>query len=402
MKVMGLKKMSMLIGIIFIVGVHGYYLVNVYSKNQVIIDHQVNEIKAQTEYLAKLETGLKQLPESKGTLEGLKAQLEAMKSTIPNVISDASLLAGLYNSFDASKFYDVQVIEESSLAAEDEVIPIVQKDYAVSFTSYYHEVKTFIENLNAAYQIIHINSIQIDNQLQLTENQEALEKLKNFFGEDLSEVVTIQLRFSVYVREDVSEEQEAYVPSLTIINSNNKPFDSVSFANRLEEEVQGEKNVTLPFTINADRGGEYEEIQYLNSTFELYIEDILTSGDTYKLVGPGKEKQYLGLVTQSNAYITITIDDAGYAFSMKDENGNVKQITCEEAVQRPVLYINSSMQQVQNAMPHVHIYIYNYGDDEIKVGLKGSLLSHIHIYDHSDQEVQVGETKGNVKLMAYE
>lgn len=402
MKLIEVKKVGVCIGLAFIVGLQGYYFVKVYGKAQDTIHYQVDEIKEQTKYVARLEEGLKRLPETKNALESIKAQQEAVKSTMPNATSDASLLADLYNIFDADKFYDVQVVEVGSQSIADELIPIIQKDYTVSFSSYYREVKDFIENLNTAYQIIHINNVQIDNALQMTENEELLNILQNFFGRDLSEVVTVQLDFSTYIRRETTEVDEEYAPGLNIINNNSKPFDGVGFANHLANKVQEEKAVISSVALSTDGEKEYEEIQCLNSIFELYVEDILTSGDTYKLVGPGKERRYLGLVTQSNAYITITIDEAGYTFSMEDENGNVKQVTGEGVVVQPVLYINSSMQHVQKAMPHVHVYIYNYGKDEIQVSLKGSLLSHIHIYDEFDEEVRMGETKGNVKLIAYE
>ena len=398
MKFIGGKKISSMILLVFILGAQGYYLVNIYSKDQAKINNQVNEIQETTAYIVRLEEGLKQLPETKKELETIRSKQEAVKSTMPNMASTAKLLGEIYSIFDTNKFYDVQVVEVSSVPIKDEMIPIIQKDYNVSFTSYYGEVKDFIENINGAYQIIHMNNIQIDNQLQLTENEEMLETLQGFFGEDLSEVVSVQLNFSIYVRAEMEEEQEEYAVSFNSINNNAKPFDGVGFANRLAGKGQAEEVVMSSSVLSADRVEEYEEIPYLNSVFELYVEDILTSGDTYKLMGTGKEKQYLGLVTQSNVYITITINEAGYEFSMEDENGNVKQITCAEIMQQPVLYIHSSMRQVQNAMPHVHIYVYNYGKDEIQVDLEGSLLSHIHIYDKFDEEVQAGETKGNVKL----
>lgn len=396
MKSVNMSDILYIIVVVLVVGVQGYYLVNYYSMDQMTISSNADEIASRTTRITQLEERLKMLPETEKELELVTAQQEAMLNTIPSGNSAVKQMVALRKYANVNTFYDTQLTEADSEVSEDEVATIIKKNYTMKFTSFYNEAKKFIESLNSAYQIANINSINISNEIQNTEDGDKLAALQVHFGQDLSQVVTTDLSFSVYVRK-AEPEEEVYQPSYNMVDNSVAPFESLT---KGTEKKAGEavSKTAAPVLEESKPVQTTSQTNYSGSVFELYVEDILTSGDTYKLVGPGEEKTYLGLVSQSNVYITLTINDESYELSIEDENGNIKQTSYAMAVQKPLLYIESSMRQIQTVMPNVHVYVYNYGSDEMEVKLNGSLTQNVHIYDKFDEELSVGETKGNVKL----
>ncbi len=395
-KLRKIKDIFYMISVVLIIGVQGYYLITIHGKTQSKIKETVSEIETIMGRIANLEAGLKRMPEIEKMLVLVNAQKNAIGDTMPTAQGTINQMRIFNNALSGGQFYDVKVIETGSAASEDEMATMIQKDYEVSFTSSYKNTKKILESLHSAYKLININSMEIDSSIQFTENEEQLKHLYSYFGEELAEVVTTKLDFSIYEREkgeDLHQNQEVYTPNFSLVNSNSTPFDGLG----LVERLQGEKNIeedksyketpTSKQEINAD------------SIFQLEIQDILTSGDTYQLMGPDDEENYLGLVAQSSVYIRITLHENGYEFSIEDENGNIKQGTYEQKIKSPILYISSHMRQVQQAMPNVHVYIYNYGEDEMQVKLKGDLTKQIHLYDKFGEELLQGEAAGNVRFV---
>ena len=135
------------------------------------------------------------------------------------------------------------------------------------------------------------------------------------------------------------------------------------------------------------------------SKFSLQISDILTSGDTYMLSGPGTgDEHYIGLSSQQNTKISIVVYEDQYELTIEDEAGNVKQTHMSTSIANPYLRIVSSMRPLEEVMPNVHVYVYNYTDTIMNVTLEGTMTDNIHIFNEFDKIVSKGQTKGNISL----
>lgn len=399
MKSINMSDILCIIVFILIIGIQGYYLMNYYSADQTTISSNTDEINSRTTRITQLEERLKMLPETEKELELVTSQQEAMLNTIPTANSAVKQMVTLKRFADVNNFYDAKIVEAGSTESQDEIATVIKKDYTVSFTSTYNEARKFIESINTAYQIANINSVNISNDIQTTQDAKVVKALHQRFGNDLSQVVTTQLSFSVYVRKD-EETGEVYQPGYNMVTGSETPFANKAKDQKSKDAGEAVTKTAAP-AVQEDTPAAtpaVESADYSGSVFELYVEDVLTSGDTYKLVGPGESKPYLGLVSQSNTYITITINDDGYELSIEDENGNVKQTSYSMDMKKPLIYIESSMRQIQTVMPNVHVYVYNYASDEAQVKLNGSMTKNIHVYDKFDEELSAGQTKGNVKL----
>lgn len=399
MKSINMSDILCIIVFILIIGIQGYYLVNYYSADQTTISSNADEINSRTTRIAQLEERLKMLPETEKELELVTSQQEAMLNTIPTANSAVKQMVTLKRFADVNNFYDGKLVEVGSTESQDEIATVIKKDYTISFTSTYDDARKFIESINTAYQIANINSVNVSNDIQNTEDAKVVKALQERFGKDLSQVVTTQLSFSVYVRKD-EETGEVYQPGYNMVTGSEAPFASRAKDQKSKDAGEAVTKTAAPVAqeVTPTTTPAEESANYSGSVFELYVEDVLTSGDTYKLVGPGESKTYLGLVSQSNTYITITINDDGYELSIEDENGNVKQTSYSMDMKNPLVYIESSMRQIQTVMPNVHVYVYNYASDEAQVKLNGSMTKNIHVYDKFDEELSAGQTKGNVKL----
>lgn len=141
------------------------------------------------------------------------------------------------------------------------------------------------------------------------------------------------------------------------------------------------------------------ELPESDSQFLISIGDILSSGDTYKLSGPGEDDtRYVGIISDTNATMTLSVYDDHYELSVEDEKDQVEQTTIYIPIKTPTLRIISTMREVQTVMPNVHINVYNYSSDNMKISIEGTLLDNIHIFNEKGQEVAKGQTKGKISL----
>ena len=198
--------------------------------------------------------------------------------------------------------------------------------------------------------------------------------------------------FDVYYRSDNAIIDEFYQPDAST------KISTSPFRNDVVEVDTEEGEVTVP-SENASTSDDDLTDYMASSDFLLNIGDALSSGDVYKLSGPGATADsYIGLSTTSNVDITVTINKDSYELDITDSEGHTKHTRVDYSITNPTFRIISGMHQLETVMPNVHVYIQNNIGSTAKVWLTGSLLENIHIYNGDNQEVQKGQTKGNVSL----
>lgn len=408
-----MKNIVFLIVVVAIIGLQGIYIATIYKSDREKIAAKQAEVVQTTQQLQELEERLKNAENTKKELATLEAQKTAMYNTVPSVSVHQKEKLDIIRYLQLNDFYNVKFTEiensGSQVATQDEGTMISQHDYEITFETTYSKLETFIDNLNKAYQVVNINDFSFDNSIQegLDKDEEKLLIYTSLFGEDhLNELVTATVQFSLYSRPDDNEEVEIYIPSQDVRSNVNQPF-----AKRQQiETASNSGTINTAASTNSDITGSSEQLQpqsteqtqpsSIAGTFIVNVGDILTSGDTYSISGPGGTAQsYVGLVSDKDVVLTINVKEDGYELTVEDaETGDVKQTQVATLISSPVLNINSSMRQLQDVMPNVRIYVKNYTDELMTVNLKGSLLDNISIYNEFDELVTKGETKGNIKL----
>ena len=346
----------------------GIYIVKYHLKDLQTLKDNEEQILRYEGKIQALKSQLPKLSQIEEKTKIMNGQSKVVADRIPNVSSATEEMMKLQQYLENHEFYRIKLVEMGHSLLEENM---TQRDYMISFVSPYEDVKALVENLNNAYQLINIHELEIDNEVQLQEDE--VEILKNYFGEDLSDIVTTSLMFSIYVKENKKE--GLYEVQIPTINPTSSPFNAYEKLEAFMAQKQG------------------------YTPFELVISDVLTSGDTYQLVGPGDTKHYLGLTSGEETEITIKIKDTGYAFEIKDCLGEVQEATYTYEVLAPYLTITSTMRQIHEVMPEVDIVLCNESSQDLTVEVSGSLLNQIHIYNAMHEEILQGETKGNIKWL---
>lgn len=362
------------------------YLLTVYKDDKTVIANSKQEINSIERRITQLEERVKMLPETQKELELVTAKKMAMLNTIPTFVASGKEGSDLFRYMGLKDFMDqgIKIVDDEADTSMDDLI--LKSKYELTFVGRYKDVRDFVDSLNASYQIINVQEFVLDNAIQEKEGEEAL-PYKNHFGVDFDQIVTATLKLTMYTRINENKVDEIYQPGF---DGRIAVEDNFKRAKKSGQEVspsvgQSEPNVEPQ---QSDR-------VTASDVFVLNVGDIFTSGDTYKLRGPGTGG-YVGLISQVNTHVSIVIRDDGYEMSIEDENGNVKQTSVDMPITNPGLNIISSMRPLDQVMPNVHVYVYNYTQNVMEVKLSGSLVDNIHVFNESDQQVRVGQTKGNI------
>ncbi len=370
------------------------YFVKVYSQDKMEIQSVASELESTERYLKQLQERVAMLPETKKELELMTAQKTAMLNTIPLFESDSRQDSEFMRYIRLKDVIDISCNQvESAEQVVDESIHV--SNYELSFVGRYKDVRDFVDTLNASYQIINVSELTVDNAIQdeaREKNSEEgkLNKLKQHFGADLPQVVDATIKFKIYSRVNGEDLDEIYTPSyLMQVNSENI-FERVDKDALMEDEE--EVSPSLGETDNKP-----QEDNNTTGKFTLNIGDMFTSGDTYKLGGPG-DGGYVGLISQVNTEIKLTVSTTGYQMQMTDANGQTKETKVNMPLGTTKLDIISTMRQLDDVMPSIHIYVYNYTPNIMNIKISGSMLDNIHIFNEEDNKVNVGQTKGNIRV----
>ena len=364
------------------------YLLTVYKDDKTVIANNKAEIDSIERRIAQLEERVKMLPETQKELELVTAKKKAMLNTIPTFVAIGKQDSDLFRYMTLKDFVEpgVKAIDDEADTSVDDLI--LKSKYELTFVGRYKDVRDFVDSLNASYQIINMQAFAIDNAIQEKEGIDAL-PYKNHFGEDFDQLVTATLKLTMYTRVDENKADEIYQPD----------FDGrITVENNFKRAKKSGQEVSP--SVSQDEPIETQQPERVTATdiFTLNVGDILTSGDTYKLDGPGQGGGYVGLISQANTHISLVIRDDGYEMSIEDEEGNVKQTSVTTTITNPGLNIISTMRPTDVVMPNVHVYVYNYTSQVMEVKMSGTLLDNIHVFNELDQQVRVGQAKGNIRV----
>ena len=377
---------AVIVALVFVAQVA--YLLTVYKDDKTVIANNKAEIDSIERRIAQLEERVKMLPETQKELELVTAKKMAMLNTIPTFIANSKQSSDLFRYMGLKNFMKqgVKVIDDEADTSVDDLI--LKSKYELSFVGRYKDVRDFVDSLNASYQIINVQAFALDNAIQEKEGIDAL-PYKNHFGEDFDQLVTATLKLTMYTRVDENKADEIYQPD----------FDGrITVENNFKRVKKSGQEVSP--SVSQDEPIETQQPERVTATdiFTLNVGDILTSGDTYKLDGPGQGGGYVGLISQANTHISLVIRDDGYEMSIEDEEGNVKQTSVTTTITNPGLNIISTMRPTDVVMPNVHVYVYNYTSQVMEVKMSGTLLDNIHVFNELDQQVRVGQAKGNIRV----
>ncbi len=383
-----IKNVIFAIIVLVVVGAQIGYLLTVFKDDKDKITKGKTEIISIERRIAQLEERVRMLPETQKELELVTAKKMAMLNTIPIFTATSKETMDFFRYMGLKDFMKISIKmekEEEGTRTKDDMI--IQNTYELGFVGRYRDIRDFVDSLNASYQIINVKEFTIDNAIQDTKGKEVL-PYKEHYGEDFTQLVEAKIRLTMYTRVNEEKVDEIYQPNfdLTVKNQNN--FKRVI---KSEDEVSPSVSQNEPIEIQ-----EPNRVTAAN-IFNLGVGDIFTSGDTYKLSGPG-EGGYVGLISQANTHISIVVREDGYEMSIEDENGNVKQTSVDMPITNPGLNIISTMRSLEEVMPNVHVYVYNYTSQIMEVKVSGSMLDNIHVFNESDQQVRVGQTKGNIRV----
>lgn len=367
------------------------YLFTVYKEDKAYIAANKSEIRFIEKRIEQLDTRVGKLPETRKELEIVTAQKMAIFNTIPTFVAGSKEGIELFRYMKINDFKNTSfkgLIEENKASSEDEII--LNRSYALTFVGRYEDVQSFIDNLNRSYQIINIESLELSNEVQDLTNEKNL-PLYDYFGEDFNKIVEATLKLTMYTRQSKLEDEEIYQPDLDMRTNLEDIF---TFSQK--EEIQ------VSPSVSQEENTSYEKVpakEVAKELFTLNVGDILTSGDTYKFGGPGENGGgYVGLITEASVNITLVVKDNGYEMTIQDINGVKDEVTIQTAIIEPEMNIISTMREIYDVMPNVHVYIDNKTSQVMKINVSGHLTDYIYVFNESGQQVSKGQTKGNIKL----
>lgn len=370
-----------------------YYLFTSYKQDKETIAANRQEIASVQQDIDQLEERLVMHEESKKELARLEMQKTALLDTIPSQTQNSKFMSNMMNNLSLMDYMNLRVVDNGVETIENEIGKINKRTYEIMFTSTYTTSKKLIEHIAGMYQAANISQYNFNAGIQETAAEDMAEYY-TLFGDDFYEIGETTFKLTVFYRVDGSISDEVYQPGVSG-RASTEPFKN----NKLEV---AETSTSIPTDISEIPPIDVAPITELpesDSQFLISIGDILSSGDTYKLSGPGEDDtRYVGIISDTNATMTLSVYDDHYELSVEDEKDQVEQTTIYIPIKTPTLRIISTMREVQTVMPNVHINVYNYSSDNMKISIEGTLLDNIHIFNEKGQEVAKGQTKGKISL----
>lgn len=364
-----------------------YYLLTFYKEDKQIIEANREEIESVQISIQQLEERLAKHEESKKELEQIMIEKVALEDKIPNQDANSKFTSEFKDYLKTFKSAQVNLTSSGKEVITSEIGNINKAQYNLTFVSSYRDSAKFIAHLREMYQTCNILSYTFDTEIQQSRDP----ALANYFQDEFDSCGMTTIDFEIYYRADDTPKDEIY-QSEYVAKVNTKPFK-----NEKAETGNQSGNTYNPPSINQGNQGGYQDVK--PADFILNVGDILTSGDVYKLSGPGNvEGDYVGLNSKASVDISVTLYENSYSLKIKDKNGNVQESTVDYPIGSPSFRIISSMRPLEEVMPSVHVYIYNYSPAMMKVSLSGTMLENIHVYNEDEQEVTQGQTKGNISL----
>lgn len=370
-----------------------YYLFTSYKQDKENIAANRQEMAAVQKNIDQLEERLAMHEESKQELVRLEMQRTALLDTIPSQMQNSKFISNMMNYLSLMDYTELKVVDNGVENIENEIGKINKRTYEITFTSTYTTSKKLIEHIAGMYQAANVSQYNFNAGIQETAGED-MAKYNTLFGDEYYEMGETTFTLTVFYRADGTISDEVYQPGVSG-RASTEPFknDKLEIAETsvsIPAEIPGNQSVDVATT---------PELPESDSQFLISIGDILSSGDTYKLSGPGEDDaRYVGIISDTNAIMTLSVYDDHYELSLKDEKNQEKQTTIYIPIKLPTLRIISTMREVHAVMPNIHIDVYNYSSDIMRISIEGTLLDNIHIYNEKGQEVTKGQTKGKISL----
>lgn len=376
------SKLLILIVIIAIIGGGSYYFTSILPpqlENIQILEDE-NEVKRQE--LQFLEQKLLELPQMKQELNEMLMETQALKNRIPHHQVSATIMMEIVRYMDAYNFKDTHVIIGESTKQGDEESIYKTIPMTIQYTASYDDAVKLLEEIKRSYHMVIVDYFSVDNSIQ-EENE------KDGNGTVAGDFVKAEILLSLHYID--GEEKEEYPNFMEF----SKTSENIFLRPDLEEAKQANQ------AANQERDMARSNERAKDATrFEMYLTDIFRSGDNYSFSGysPGKDPVYLGLTSEKDTKIILTVRGNGYTCLIEDSAGKKSEKQMEVNVTDPSLHITSQIQKVAEDMPNVKIQIRNYTPHVINVNLRGSLLENILIYNEDNKIVPSGRQVGKVAL----
>lgn len=370
--------------------IQGIYFITFYKQDKIYITTQKNQLYFIEERIQQLNEYANNLGDTQKQLEALTLQNRALSNVIPTSISGFREANELLRYMYANHFMNIrfEVITEKD-AIESKNTLISSHTYELMFVGRYEEVRDLIEHLNQSYQMLHIQSLELSNEIQSLDD-ESHAYLYEYYGEDFYKIVQATLKLTLYTRQDEAGNQEIYQPDIDLRANTEGVF---MLNNQEELSMSGVTNK------DDDATSYHPQVQEEGDLFILNIADILTSGDTYKFSGPGETQGgYVGLITQEDVKIQLTIKEKEYEMSIEDALGKADKVTVQTELIHPKMHIISTMRSIYNPMPNISIFIDNRTKQVMQISMEGNLIEKIKVFNESGYQLVRGETKGMIKL----
>lgn len=385
---------NILFVIVFVMVVLGqvYYLFTYYKKDKEQIAFNKSEIASVEISIERLEARLARFEDTKKELEEAKREQKALASQLPHQDVKTNLLSNLLDFVSLFKCGKIEVTQEDKEAIVSDIGDVGGIVNTITFTSSYDTSEKLVSNLSNMYQACNIKSYQFDTGVQQGAGEDGL-SYRAYFGDEFDSIGETTLVFNTYYTFDDTVKDEVYDSNIS------GKYNIAPFKNMRQDNQGQSENGQAPIDVQSPTS----TIIYPDAVaadFTLNIGDMYTSGDIYKLNGPGSdEHSNIGLNSRSNVTVTVNVYDDGYELKLEDSEGSVQEsglIACD--ISNPNFHIVSTMRQLETVMPNIHVNICNFASTKINVALSGSMLDNIHIYDVEGEEIFKGETKGNVSL----
>lgn len=339
-----------------------------------------NEVKKRE--LQSLESKLSQLPEIQQKLKDMGMETQALKNKIPHHKMSFTMMMEIIKYMEVYDFQDTQVIMGEPIMQGDETSIYNTIPMTIKYTTTYDNAAKFLEEISRSYQMVTVDSFSIDNSIQEQKDQEGNEIVAG-------DVVEAEIRLSLHYLD--SEEKEEYPNFMEFSNGQDKVF--------LRPGRDETKEVKQ--TNTQANNGSSRETSKDRTQFEINLADIFRSGHNYSFSGysPGKDSVYVGLTSETDTTLILTVKDGGYSCLIQDANGKQSEKKVDVSVINPSVNINSQIQKVMENMPTVKIQIRNYTANVMKVNISGSLIDNILIYNEDNKIVPPGTQVGKIALI---
>ena len=375
-------KLVILLIMAMVIGGGTYYFTTILPpqlENLQILREQ-NEVKKRE--LQSLESKLSQLPEIQQKLKDMGMETQALKNKIPHHKMSFTMMMEIIKYMEVYDFQDTQVIMGEPIMQGDETSIYNTIPMTIKYTTTYDNAAKFLEEISRSYQMVTVDSFSIDNSIQEQKDQEGNEIVAG-------DVVEAEIRLSLHYLD--SEEKEEYPNFMEFSNGQDKVF--------LRPGRDETKEVKQ--TNTQANNGSSRETSKDRTQFEINLADIFRSGHNYSFSGysPGKDSVYVGLTSETDTTLILTVKDGGYSCLIQDANGKQSEKKVDVSVINPSVNINSQIQKVMENMPTVKIQIRNYTANVMKVNISGSLIDNILIYNEDNKIVPPGTQVGKIALI---